>query len=867
MKKVLVILSLLFISFHFSQAQTRVKKVVFQGFWWDYWNNNFRNKWSDYLTELTPRLRAAGIDAIWIPPTAKAPNTSSVGYNPFDHYDLGDKYQKGGTDSINVRTRMGNKNELLRMIAVMHANGMEVIQDVVLNHMNDAGTNIGTGGRDPQSPFSIANANGYKNFRYVSYATPLLDETQNDYWTRNGRWPKNYTNFYPNSSNNCTTGDICNPLFGPDVSYESNAIGRSSNIPTTGSAKIGTVTRSYINPTQASNYMRDNARNWLMWYKKQTGVDGWRWDAVKHFPVYVQEDIIYNTKYTLPAFARGGENMLCIGEWIGDKTALDNYVTAVRSGTEEHTGTFDFSLRGYSPSGGLYSMVLSQGGYNMQLLPGEQQNKRYFDYATQRVHRTLPFVNSHDTYRPILSSNGNFSKGIGDATGWNTGGELGGNGQHIDPREPRLFSAYATIFALDGNPTVFFEDLFDVGTTGKRYSHLPNSAADLPIRQDIVNIILAHQRLSFKDGNYAVPTALTGAQSPFYAKGSSGDHLVIERTGKALIGITDKYSTVADNSNDEEVWVNVSDPSWFNRDLIDYTGAHGLTTTRVYADGRVLVKTAPVSHTITGANGHGYSIWAPIPTGVTFNSVQDIYNYLSTYQQGRSKSTTQEWEMADDLGDSHVKSLRQGGQLPLNSIAERTAGTIFAEAGKPISIQLFPAVNGRTQRVSIYNAANQSVANKTGTSSNTAPLTLTYTPTVTGWFTIRANSSTNNQAAQRVWINVTYTAPPVVNTRNNTAVLRQSTPLVGAEIVESEHDLYPNPTSGLVRFNLPIIRQNEVIQWSLYNANGALIGTAKGSLESAENNLSQLLGKSQTGIYVIQLTHNQITRRYKVVRN
>jgi alpha-amylase len=502
----------------------------------------------------------------------------------------------------------------------------------------------------------------------------------------------------------------------------------------------------------------------------------------------------------------------------------------------------------------------------MQLLPGEQQNKRFMDYTTQRVHRTLPFVNSHDTYRPILSANGNFSKGLGDGTGWNTGGELGGNGQHIDPREPRLFAAYATIFAVDGNPTVFFEDLFDVGTTGKRYSHLPNNPADLPIRQDIVNIILSHQKLAFKDGNYAVPTALTGTQAPFFAKGTSGDHLVIERTGKALIGITDKYSTVADNSNDEEVWVSVSDPSWFNRDLIDYSGAHGLTTTRVFGDGRVLIKTAPVAHSIPGANGHGYSIWAPIPTGVTFNSVQDMYNYLRTYQQSRSRSTTQEWEMADDLGDSHAKSLRQGGQLPLNSTAERTAGSIFAEAGKPITVLLFPAVNGRTQRVSIYNAANQSVSSITGTSSNTAPLTLNYTPTSTGWFTIRANSSTNTQAAQQVWINVTYTAPPVVNTRNNTTVLRQSNPVSSTEVIEGEHDLYPNPTNGVVRFNLPQIRQNEVVQWSLYNANGALIGSAKGSLGDAENNLSSLLGNSQTGIYVIQLLHNQTTRRYKVVR-
>ncbi|MBU6158653.1 MAG: T9SS type A sorting domain-containing protein [Bacteroidetes bacterium] len=859
MRKLIVFFfSLFLLSISSYAQQQRVKKVLFQGFWWDYWNNNFSNKWSDYLTELSPRLKAAGIDAVWIPPTAKGGNTGSVGYNVFDQYDLGDKFQKGG-GVLNVRTRMGNKDELLRMIAVMHANGMEVIQDVVLNHTNEAGTNNGTGGRDPQSPFSIANANGFKNFRYVSYATPLLDESQNDYWTRNGRWPKNYTNFYPNANNNCTTGDICSPFFGPDMSYESNAIGISSNIPTTGTATIGTIRRAFVNPVQPSNYMRNEARNWLMWYKKQTGVDGWRWDAVKHFPVYVQEDLIFNTKYNLPAFARGGESMLCIGEWIGNKAELDNYVMAVKSGNELHTGTFDFSLRGYSPSGGIYGMVLSQGAFDMQALPGEQQFYRYYDYATQRVHRTIPFVNSHDTYRPILSSNGDFIKPLGDATGWNTGSELGGNGQHIDPREPRLYAAYATVFAMDGNPTVFFEDLFDIGTTGKRFSHLPTSSTDLPIRPDIQNIILAHQKLEFKNGDYAVPTSLTGADAPFYLKGSSGDHLVIERRGKALIGITDRFATATDNTQDEEVWVTVSDTSWRNRELIDYSGAHGLTTSRVYADGRVLVKTAPVGHTISGALGHGYSVWAPIPNGVTFNSVNDLYAYLSTYAPARNPATTQEWEMADDLGDSHVNSLRQGGQLPLNSTAQRTAGAIFAEAGKPISVQLFPQVSGGTQQISIHNSANTAVATRSGTSSSTAPLTLSFTPTVTGWYQVRVNSTTNKQPAQRVWVNVTYTAPSSVNTRQ--PALRLANPIhseANPLLVENQSTItvYPNPGKGSIRIDPGFVRFDALIKASLYDTNGRLIGTVHNTLNAVEKGVSNLLQDKVAGLYVIRLTHS-----------
>ena len=77
------------------------------------------------MTELAPRLAELNIDAIWIPPSVKNEATDFNGYSPFDHYDLGDKFQKGFTG-----TRMGTKDELLRMVAVMHANGIDVIQDV-----------------------------------------------------------------------------------------------------------------------------------------------------------------------------------------------------------------------------------------------------------------------------------------------------------------------------------------------------------------------------------------------------------------------------------------------------------------------------------------------------------------------------------------------------------------------------------------------------------------------------------------------------------------------------------------------------------------------------------------------------------------
>lgn len=871
-KSFLLLIGLLALTFNGSAQSTKVKKVVFQGFWWDYWNNNFPNAWANYLTELAPRLKSMGVDAVWIPPSVKNQSTGYVGYSPFDHYDLGDKYQKGG-GSLNTRTRLGTKDELLRLIAVLHANGIEVIQDVVLNHTNNAGTNGGAGGQDPQTPYSMANESGYKNFRYVSYSTPLINETSQDYWTRNGRWPKNYPNFYPNLNNNCTTGDICSNFFGPDMSYESSAFGRSSNIPTSGTVSVGGVSRAYVNPLQSSDYMRTNARNWFVWHKKQTGVDGFRWDAVKHFPVWVQQDLTYNVKYNMPVWAQGGEAMLNIGEWIGGKGDLDNYVNAIKSGTEEHTGTFDFSLRGYSTSGGIYSMVLSGGSYNMQNLPAEQQDKRFMDYATRRVHRTVPFVNSHDTYRPSLDPSGNFLKPLGDASGWNTGSELGGNGQHIDPREPRLFAAYAVAFAVDGNPCVFFEDLFDVGTTGKRWSHQPSSTVDLPVREDLANLMRAHGKLAFKDGNYGVPTAITGTNAPVFAKGSSGDHIVFERIGKALIGVTDKFAAVADNSQDEEVWVSVGDMSWAGRQLIDFSGAHGLSTTQVYGDGRVLIKTAPVGHTITGACGHGYSIWAPVPAGVTFNTIADLQQYLMTYSPSRATSTVQEWEMANDLGDSHANSLRQGGSLPTNSTAERIAGRIYVNAGTPVQMLLYPEVNGRSQTLMVYNTSNAIVSQKTGTSSNTAPLSHSFTPSTTGWYSIRVKNGASNTAAMKVWVNVSYTAPAVVDTRSSPGNLREALELndeVSGGFSGSREvfaSVFPNPAQSEVSFEFSGVASDELVEFCLMDLQGRELFRRVSEAAFIAGDFNAGFRGLGRGVYLLSLRSSGLNQQIRLLKS
>ena len=261
-------------------------------------------------------LHSIGIDAVWIPPTVKTqwelrvstktepeipahvgkglvPVLPSVsfGYAPFDFYDLGDKYQKGS-----LRTKLGTKDEFLRMVAVMHANGIEAIQDAVFNQLTAAGSALpespapGTtsdrfenfnGGRDESADVASSGDKKFKNFRYVSFSTPATDESALDYLRRNGRWSRNWQNLHPNpghidaglsdlSNHECDRGEVCGPNFGRDACYNAAAFGQSS-------------TSGIFNPAEASDYMRSEATRWLMWMKNQAGVDGFRWDAAKHF--------------------------------------------------------------------------------------------------------------------------------------------------------------------------------------------------------------------------------------------------------------------------------------------------------------------------------------------------------------------------------------------------------------------------------------------------------------------------------------------------------------------------------------------------------------------------------------------------------
>ena len=85
--------------------------------------------WDD-TARAAPDLAEMGVTDVWLPPAYKgASGTSSVGYDTYDLFDLGEFDQKG-----TVPTKYGTRAALEAACAALRENGLRVIHDVVFDH-------------------------------------------------------------------------------------------------------------------------------------------------------------------------------------------------------------------------------------------------------------------------------------------------------------------------------------------------------------------------------------------------------------------------------------------------------------------------------------------------------------------------------------------------------------------------------------------------------------------------------------------------------------------------------------------------------------------------------------------------------------
>lgn len=279
--------------------------VMIQAFYWDcprFENQEF--EWWNFINTKIPSLSTAGFTAVWLPPCNKAAANTSMGYDPYDYYDLGNINQKGSE-----KTWYGSKDELATLINTCHDNDMQVYADLVF-HQNS--------GADAEEVNPLDGVSRWTRFNPLS-----------------GKFPRTYEDFQPSIYE---TIDGLDPI----------SFGGMPNL-------------CHRNPevyTQLLEYSR-----WLM---ETIGFDGFRYDCVKGYGAWmvraIQELRTKKNNVSYKPFGVGecwdGDNT--IGQWMAEANAWsDNPCSAfdfpLRYRLKDLCDTYGFSLLTLTESGTLIS--------------------------------------------------------------------------------------------------------------------------------------------------------------------------------------------------------------------------------------------------------------------------------------------------------------------------------------------------------------------------------------------------------------------------------------------------------------------------------------------------------------------------------
>ncbi|MDO5695342.1 MAG: alpha-amylase [Eubacteriales bacterium] len=284
--------------------------IMLQAFEWNTPGGNYFRR----LGEAAPALAKAGFNAVWLPPVCKGMSPFDVGYGIYDLWDLGEFDQKGG-----VPTKYGTKEELLTCIRQLHDHDIRVYADVVLNHK---------AGADFAETFQAVKVSPDNRLEDAGPATEIEGWTGFNFPGRDGR----YSDFTWHAHH--FTG----------VDYD-NRTGETAIYRIIGEGKYwaGAVSKEngnfdylmFANIDHRHPEVRDEIFRWVEWFVGETGVDGFRLDAVKH----IDADFIRD----LCAFCeeKFGHDFYLFGEyWVADADRNEDYLAH----TEHRVDIFDVRL-------------------------------------------------------------------------------------------------------------------------------------------------------------------------------------------------------------------------------------------------------------------------------------------------------------------------------------------------------------------------------------------------------------------------------------------------------------------------------------------------------------------------------------------
>lgn len=234
--------------------------IILQAFHW--FIRGEGHLWEHVRDEAT-KLKEMGFTSIWLPPAYKNSNGGhSIGYEPYDLYDLGEFDQKGS-----VPTKYGNRDQYLEAVKALKDAGLRVMADIVLNHK---------AGGDEIEKFKAVKVN--PNDRTQNISDPFDIEAYTKF-TFPGRGKK-YSDFIWDFT--CFSGvDYAENTHEESIFRIVNSHGGSwQNV--VGNEK-GNYDYLMFNDIDFRNRaVVDELIRWGKWYYDTVGFNALRLDAVKH---------------------------------------------------------------------------------------------------------------------------------------------------------------------------------------------------------------------------------------------------------------------------------------------------------------------------------------------------------------------------------------------------------------------------------------------------------------------------------------------------------------------------------------------------------------------------------------------------------
>jgi alpha-amylase len=312
------------------------------------------NLWKQ-LVENAKTMAEAGITAVWLPPAYKgAAGGYDVGYGVYDLFDLGEFDQKGS-----VRTKYGTREEYLAAIKAAQNAGMQVYADVVFNHKL---------GADDSEEFKATPINPQNRHEAIGELREIRAWTHFKFPGRNEKYSKLKWHWWHfNAADYNTFEENTDAIY----LFEGKVFDESVDLDKGNFDYLMGCNLDINNPE-----VRKELLYWGEWLIDTTGVDGFRFDGVKHVhPQFFIEWLNHLRKHS-------GRNLLAIGEyWSTHIEALKHFIENTDGGMMLFDVVLLYNFAEASKKGKDYDL---QGIFNNTLIK-------------EVPSLTITLVSNHDT--------------------------------------------------------------------------------------------------------------------------------------------------------------------------------------------------------------------------------------------------------------------------------------------------------------------------------------------------------------------------------------------------------------------------------------------------------------------------------------